>query len=453
MQSINPATSEPIQHYDEHTLDAARDIAARARDVADEWRQLGLGERAALLLRLERVLLDHTSDWAYLMAREMGKPIREGRSEVEKCATLCRYYADRGPDFLRAGGVPTEATTSYVAFEPLGVVLAIMPWNFPFWQVFRAAVPALLAGNAVLLKHASNVCGCAAAAEQAFRQAQFPEGLFAALFLNSDGALHLIGDEHVAAVTLTGSTRAGREVAARAGQHLKKTVLELGGSDAYVVLGDADIEAASRSCVQSRLINTGQSCIAAKRFVVVRERLAEFEERVVALMRAARQGDPRMLATEIGPMARTDLRDELHAQVQKSVALGAAVRLGGEVPAGPGAWYPATVLGNVLPGMPAYDEELFGPVAAIIEARDEEHALEIANDSRFGLGAAVFTRDRDRGERIARDRLRAGSCFVNTHVRSDPRLPFGGVRESGYGRELGEFGIREFVNIKTVYVA
>lgn len=452
MQSINPATGEPLQHYNEHTLGAAREMAARARVTAEAWSRTSLAERADRLLRLERSLLEATDDLAYLMAREMGKPVREGRAEIEKCAKLCRYYAEQGPGFLRVEPVVTEATTSYVAFDPLGVVFAIMPWNFPFWQVFRAAVPALLAGNAVLLKHASNVCGCAVAAELTFRKAEFPEGLFAALLLSSENALSLIDDEHVAAVTLTGSTRAGREVAKRAGQNLKKSVLELGGSDAYVVLADADIEAASRSCVQSRLINAGQSCIAAKRFVVVRQHVAEFEARVVELMQSARQGDPLDPATEIGPMARSDLRDELHDQVQRSLARGASLRLGGVVPPGPGAWYPPTVLGKVASGMPAYDEELFGPVAAIIEAADEEHAIEIANDSRFGLGAAIFTRDHERGERIARERLRAGSCFVNTHVRSDPRLPFGGIRESGYGRELGHFGLREFVNIKTVYV-
>lgn len=453
MQSIDPTTGELVQHYHEHTLEAARSIAQKACVAADEWHRVPVDERADSLRRLERILLDDRSELAELMAREMGKPVAEGSAEIEKCAKLCGYYAERGPAFLQSVPVPTEAASSYVAFEPLGVVLAIMPWNFPFWQVFRAAVPALLAGNAVVLKHASNVCGCAAAAELAFRRAGFPEGLFTALFLGSEDALRLIDDDHIAAVTLTGSTSAGRQVAARAGQNLKKTVLELGGSDAYVVLADADLEAASRVCVQSRLINTGQSCIAAKRFVVVSQHRAEFEERVVALMGAARQGDPRDPTTEIGPMARTDLRDELHSQVQKSIARGATLRLGGVVPSGPGAWYPATVLGNVVPGMPAYDEELFGPAAAIIEARDEEHALAIANDSRFGLGAAVFTRDRERGERLARERLQAGSCFVNTLVRSDPRLPFGGVRESGYGRELGEFGIREFVNIKTVYVA
>lgn len=452
MQSINPATGEPIQHYNEHTLEAARKLAARAFLASEDWRQTPLRERGAPLLRLERALIEGRDELADLMAREMGKPVREGRSEIEKCAKLCSYYAERGTDFLKAAPVPTEASSSYVAFEPLGVVLAIMPWNFPFWQVFRAAVPAILAGNAVLLKHASNVCGCAAAAELLCRKAELPEGLFSTLFLSSDAALALIEDVHVAAVTLTGSPRAGRQVAARAGACLKKSVLELGGSDAYVVLADADLALASKSCVQSRLINTGQSCIAAKRFVVVRQHRAEFEARIVELMRNTRQGDPLDPATEIGPMARSDLRDELHAQVQKSVALGAVPLLGGAIPSQRGAWYPATVLSGVVSGMPAYDEELFGPVAAIIEARDEGHALEIANDSRFGLGAAVFTRDGERGERIARDQLRAGSCFVNTHVRSDPRLPFGGIRESGYGRELGEFGVREFVNIKTVYV-
>jgi len=453
MKSINPATGELIQHYNAHTLDAARRVAGRAQSVAERWRETPVTERARLLLGLESSLLSGRNELAELMAREMGKPIREGQSEIEKCAKLCSYYAERGPAFLRPEPIETEASTSYVAFEPLGIVLAIMPWNFPFWQVFRCAVPALLAGNAMLLKHASNVCGCAAAVELLFRQAEFPENLFSTLFLSPEDVLSLIDDDNVAAVALTGSPRAGRQVAARAGQNLKKSVLELGGSDPYIVLSDADVAAASRICVQSRLINTGQSCIAAKRFIVVRQHKAEFENLVAGLMRSARQGDPLDLATELGPMARVDLRDELHTQVQKSVAQGAELLVGGELPNRVGAWYPATVLTGVVAGMPAYDEELFGPVAAIIEASDDEAALHIANDTRFGLGAAVFTRDRARGEQIARDRLRAGSCFVNTHVRSDPRLPFGGIRDSGYGRELGEFGAREFVNIKTVYVA
>jgi succinate-semialdehyde dehydrogenase/glutarate-semialdehyde dehydrogenase len=348
--------------------------------------------------------------------------------------------------------VATDAGRSFVAFEPLGVVLAVMPWNFPFWQVFRFAAPALVAGNAAVLKHASNVPACALAIEEVFASAGFPPGLFRTLLIGSGRVEGVLEDVRVRAATLTGSTPAGRSIAAKAGALLKKTVLELGGSDPYLILADADVDAAAATCASSRLVNGGQSCIAAKRFIVDRRVAGAFAERLTARMAGARMGDPAAEDTELGPLARHDLRDELHEQVRKSVAMGARLLLGGKVPDGPGAFYPATVLAGVRKGMPAADEELFGPVAAILEAEDDDDAIRIANDSPFGLGAAVFTRDRGKGERIAQTRLDAGCCFVNDFVRSDPRLPFGGVKESGYGRELGEFGIREFVNIKTVYV-
>lgn len=452
MQSVNPATGELLKRYSQTSLATAREVAAGVAETADTWRQGDLQSRASLLKKLESLLLQNRDPFSELMTCEMGKPIREARSEVEKCATVCSYYAERGSEFLREQDIPTEASQSYVGFEPLGVILAIMPWNFPFWQVFRFAAAAVMAGNGVVLKHASNVSGCAVAIEEAFGEAGFPPELFRAVFLSNNDTMELIGDEHISAVTLTGSVRAGRAVAARAGQALKKTVLELGGSDPYVVLSDAEVAQAAEVCVKSRLINTGQSCIAAKRFVVVEALRQPFERAVVRLMQQAHQGDPRDPETELGPMARVDLRDELHAQVQASTAKGAKLLLGGELPDRPGAWYPATVLTDVAPGMPAYDDELFGPVAAILPAADDERALCIANDSRFGLGAAVFTADARRGERIARQELRAGSCFVNTFVRSDPRLPFGGIKDSGYGRELGSFGLLEFVNVKTIYV-
>jgi succinate-semialdehyde dehydrogenase/glutarate-semialdehyde dehydrogenase len=340
-----------------------------------------------------------------------------------------------------------------VVFRPLGVILAVMPWNFPFWQVMRFAAPALAAGNVGLLKHASNVPGCALAIEEVFAESGFPPGAFATLLVGSAAVEGVIADQRVAAVTLTGSTSAGRAVARAAGDRLKKSVLELGGSDPYVILADADLEAAAEACATARLINSGQSCIAAKRFVVVDDVRAEFETLLTARMASAVVGDPTAETTEVGPLARADLRDELHDQVLRTVAAGARLTLGGEVPMGPGAFYPPTVLADVPPGSAAYTEELFGPVAAIIPAADERDAIRIANDSVFGLGAAVFTTDVQRGARIAADELEAGSCFVNAFVRSDPRLPFGGVKESGYGRELASHGIREFVNVKTVYVA
>jgi succinate-semialdehyde dehydrogenase/glutarate-semialdehyde dehydrogenase len=386
------------------------------------------------------------------MALEMGKPLVQGKAEVEKCAWVCDYYAEHAAAFLADEAAETDASRSYVSFRPLGVVLAVMPWNFPLWQVFRFAAPALMAGNAGVLKHASNVVGCALAIEAVFREAGFPADLFRTLVIGSKLVRDVIEAPEIRAVTLTGSGPAGRAVAAAAGGALKKTVLELGGSDPYVVLEDADLGETVATCVNSRLINSGQSCIAAKRFIVVEAVLPEFLRRYVDLMAAKRTGDPFEDGVDVGPQARRDLRDDLHAQVTKSVSQGAEVLLGGEVPAEPGAFYPPTVLAGVAPGMPAYDEELFGPVAAVIRASDEADAVRIANDSSFGLGAAVFTRDVERGERIARDALEAGACFVNAFVKSDPRLPFGGIKESGYGRELSSFGIREFVNIKAVYV-
>ncbi|MEZ4417654.1 MAG: NAD-dependent succinate-semialdehyde dehydrogenase [Gemmatimonadota bacterium] len=451
--SVDPATGKTLRAFETMSDEVVAAIVERAQAAHRGWRATSFERRAAPMRRVAELLRERQEELAELMTREMGKPITGARSELEKCAWVCEYYAEHGERFLAAQPVQTDARRSFVAFEPLGVVLAVMPWNFPFWQVLRFAAPALMAGNAGILKHASNVMGCALAIEDLFRDAGFPEDLFRSLLIPGSAVTRVIEHPGVAAVTLTGSTPAGKSVAAKAGEMLKKTVLELGGSDPYVVLADADLDQAVATCVTSRLINNGQSCIAAKRFIVVEPLLADFERLCVEQMAARTVGDPMLAGTDIGPLARTDLRDELHAQVLRSVEAGARLLLGGRVPDGEGAFYPPTVLAGVHPGMPAFDEELFGPVAAIVPAGNEAEAIDLANRSEFGLGAAVFTRDLERGEHIARHRLEAGSCFVNAFVKSDPRLPFGGIKTSGYGRELSEFGIREFVNIKTVYVA
>ncbi len=450
--TINPATNEPIRDYTLMESSEVRKILAASNRAYTKWRRTSFAERAELMRAGGRVLRERAPEFARLMTAEMGKPVKAARAEAEKCATVCDYYADHAESMLSRESISTEASNSFACFEPLGVILAVMPWNFPFWQVFRFAAPALMAGNVGVLKHASNVPGCALAIEQVFQQAGFPADVFRTLLIDNRAAKAVIKNKYVKAVTLTGSTAAGQSVAANAGKALKKSVLELGGCDPYLVLADADIEAAAAACATSRLINSGQSCIAAKRFIVVESVLEEFERRFVAHMSAAKMGDPMNEENSIGPQARHDLRDELHDQVQKSIAKGARCLLGGKIPVGPGAYYPPTVLTDVKKGMVAYHEELFGPVASIIPVKNERAAIQVANDSIFGLGAAVFTRDVARGERIAATELEAGCCFVNDFVKSDPRLPFGGIKTSGYGRELSHYGIKEFVNIKTVSV-
>jgi succinate-semialdehyde dehydrogenase / glutarate-semialdehyde dehydrogenase len=453
IQSVNPATGEGVATYEETTPEAANGIIESVHEVFLEWRRRPFAERSAPMRRAAGILRDNAGEYARLMAREMGKPVKEGAAEVRKCATVCDFYAENAERFLAPEPVATEARKSFVAFNPLGVVLAVMPWNFPFWQVFRFAAPGLMAGNAAVLKHASNVPGCALAIEEIFREAGFPANLFRTLIVGSARVEAILEHPLVRAATLTGSGPAGRAIARKAGELLKKTVLELGGSDPYLILEDADLELAAKVCARGRLINGGQSCIAAKRFLVVEKIRRRFEELFIEKMSAARMGDPLDETTEIGPQARHDLRDALHGQVEASIAKGARCLLGGKIPDGPGAYYPPTVLTEVRKGTPAYDEELFGPVAAVIPVRDEEEAIATANDSVFGLGGAVITRDLARGERIAADLIESGCVFVNDFVRSDPRLPFGGVKESGYGRELSSYGIKEFVNVKTVYVA
>lgn len=452
INSVNPANGQVIRSYQSHTPEEVSKIINDTHQAWENWKETPFSLRTKLLLAVAKILRSRKEELAVLMALEMGKPLQGGRAEIEKCADVCEYYAKNAEQFLKNEPVDTDASKSFVSFQPLGIVLAIMPWNFPFWQVFRFLAPALMAGNAALLKHASNVFGCAIEIEKIIIEAGFPENLFRTLLIPGTDVDQVIENPLAHAITLTGSTEAGKKVAAKAASLLKKSVLELGGSDPYLILEDADFESAAESCVNSRLINSGQSCIAAKRFIVIKSIEKEFTELFRQKMAAKIMGDPMDKNTDIGPQARPDLRDELHKQVMKSIQLGAKCILGGEIPAGTHSFYPPTILTEVKKGMPAYEEELFGPVAAIISAANEEEAIQIANDTAFGLGAAVFTRDLKRGEIIASRRLEAGSCFVNTMVRSDPRLPFGGIKQSGYGRELGLYGIREFVNVKTVYI-
>ena len=452
MESRNPATGEVVATYTEHTdaeVDAALD---RAQERYSAWRERTVQDRCGHLERAADVLRDRVDEYGALMTREMGKPIDQARAEVEKCAWVCDYYAERADEQLadEVIGTAPDAHT-LVSYEPLGPVLAVMPWNFPLWQVFRFVAPNLAAGNVGLLKHASNVPGCALAIEEVLRDVGVPEGAFQTLLVDSGTANDVIADDRVRAVTLTGSEPAGRAVAERAGRELKKTVLELGGSDPFVVLDDAPLPETVEKAVTARVQNNGQSCIAGKRFIVHTDVHDEFVDRFVDAMAALTVGDPSDEATDIGPMARPDLMDELHDQVERSVAAGADLALGGEPLDREGPYYPPTVLTDVPADAAAACEETFGPVAAVVEVGSEREALAVANDSDLGLGASVYTSDLDRGERFARG-FEAGCCFVNEYVKSDPRLPFGGIKDSGYGRELSHHGIHEFVNRKTVWV-
>ena len=451
LTSQNPATGEILKTYEPHST---REVEAILRAVAQasvSWRERDFAARATLLRRAAAVLRTRAPDYARLITVEMGKPIKEARGEVEKCAWCCEFYADRAEAFLADEEIATDATRSLVAYQPLGTVLAIMPWNFPFWQVFRFAAPALMAGNTAVLKHAANVPQCALAIEGVWREAGLPDDAFRTLLIDSGRVSGVIKDPRIHAVTLTGSEAAGRQVAAEAGAQLKKTVLELGGSDAFVVLADADLDLAAATGVAARYLNAGQSCIAAKRFILTPPIADEFLARFAAAAHKLKVGDPLDETTDLGPLARLDLRAALHAQVQDSRKAGATLAFGGEPLPGPGAFYTPAALDRVAPEMRAYREELFGPVAIVLRARDEDDALRLANDNRYGLGGSVWTRDLAKGERFAR-RLESGAAFVNGLVKSDPRLPFGGVKASGYGRELSAHGIREFVNIKTVWM-
>ncbi len=450
-KTINPATGKEIAEYKRINVDEVKTNIAAANTCFTAWKKLSYAERAVYMHKLADVLENNKEAYALLITNEMGKTLEQAKKEVEKCTLVCKHYADNTETILKDEMVETEATKSYVTFQPLGVILAVMPWNFPFYQVIRFAAPALMAGNTGVLKHASNVQGCAFALEDAFIKAGFPAGAFTNLNVTSDAIKEIIEDKNIVAVTLTGSEPTGRSVAAIAGQNLKKTVMELGGSDAYIILEDADLEKAAKLATTGRLQNNGQTCIAAKRFIVVDEIYNSFIELFTQKMKAAKMGDPTDADTFYGPMARVDLRDELHEQVQQTIKQGGRLIIGGEIPEGEGAYYPATIIADVKPGMVGFDKELFGPVASVIRAKDEKEAIVLANHSQFGLGSGVITSNKERGEKVALQ-LEAGNSFVNKLVASDPRLPFGGIKNSGYGRELSGYGMKEFVNTKTIWV-
>jgi succinate-semialdehyde dehydrogenase/glutarate-semialdehyde dehydrogenase len=451
MKSINPYTNQVIADYPEHTPEQVNEIIQTVHETWLQWKETTFDQRAACFRNAAQILRDRSKDYAGLITSEMGKIVRESRAEVEKCAVACDFYAEHAAEMLKDEVIPSDASRSFVTFEPLGVILAVMPWNFPFWQVFRFAVPTLMAGNAGVLKHASNVPGCALAIEDVFRQAGFPENLFRTLMIPSSLVEGVIVNPRVRAVTLTGSEGAGSKVASTAGKMIKRTVLELGGSDPFIVLEDADMDAAVSTAVTARMINQGQSCIAAKRFIVLEKIAGIFETRIRQEFEKLVIGDPMEPGTQVGPMARPDLVDEIDRQVKQSVEMGARLLTGGYRMPDAGCFYMPTILTNISRDMPVYHEETFGPVVAIITAKDEEDAIRIANDTEFGLGGSVWTRDAERGEKVAR-KVNTGAMFVNGLVKSDPRLPFGGVGRSGYGRELSVYGIKEFVNVKTIWV-
>ncbi|HUF52818.1 MAG TPA: NAD-dependent succinate-semialdehyde dehydrogenase [Dehalococcoidia bacterium] len=450
-QSINPATETVIATYQEFEPEQLERALQRSADTFRQWRLTSIGERSPLMKEAASILRRDKRRLARLATEEMGKPISESEAEVEKCAWNCDYYAENAGAFLAPLPRPSDAHESYVSFEPMGTVLAIMPWNFPFWQVVRFAAPALMAGNTALLKHASNVFGCAVALQDVFVTAGFPAGTFQTLVISGSTAQEVVKDPRVQAVTLTGSDLTGAKVASTAGSVIKKAVMELGGSDPFIVLPDADLQAAAQTAARARNQNTGQSCIAAKRFIIVEEVAEEFEALFVEEVAKLKVGDPMNPETQVGPLARTDLRDALESQVRRSLDLGAHLAYGGKRIDGKGYFYQPTVLTNVSHRMAAGCEETFGPVAAVLRVRDEKEAIAFANESPYGLGAAIWTGDIERAKLLARD-IEAGNVFINGMVSSDPRLPFGGVKRSGYGRELSEFGIREFVNIQTVWI-
>ncbi|MEI6093946.1 MAG: NAD-dependent succinate-semialdehyde dehydrogenase [Gammaproteobacteria bacterium] len=452
IQTINPATESILEAYPVMTQSAIGLQIEAAESRFHLWKRVDLDVRAKLLLSLAKLLRSQAADFAGLMAQEMGKPITAGKLEIEKCALVCEHYAQHGADYLLPEYITTEHHRAKVCYQPQGIVFAVMPWNFPFWQVFRFAAPNIMAGNVGILKHAPITTGAGLAIEKAFLDAGFPEHVFSTMVLTNEQTASVIAHKYISGVTFTGSEQTGMILAASAGSHLKKIVVELGGNDPYLILEDAELDWAAQVVVASRLNNNGQTCIAAKRIIVVSDVADALIEKILALVQTYQYGDPLDPNTKLGPMARDDLRLHVHQQVRESIAKGAMLRLGGNLPKERGYYYPATVLTHVRPGMPAFDDEVFGPVFAITLAADEADAIQLANHSRFGLGAAVFTQNIERGERIATEELQVGQAAVNSAVASDPRLPFGGTKHSGFGRELAREGIREFMNIKTVVV-
>lgn len=452
MKSINPHTNETLNKYEKLTSEKLNEYIKDSQNCYNEWRHTSFNDRAKLLKAAGEILKNKKTYLAELMADEMGKPLKEGQSEIDKCAWVCDYYAENAEKFLAKETIKTDYQLSEVHYSSIGPLFAIMPWNYPFWQVFRFAAPNLMAGNTALLKHAENVTGCSIEIEKIFKEANFPKGAFKSLLIDREQAKKVIEHDSIRAITLTGSTAAGKSVASTAGENIKKTVLELGGSDAYLILADADINHAAKTCAEGRFSNGGQSCISPKRFIVDQSIAEEFENKLLDHIKKIKMGDPKDPSTDIGPLARVDLRDSLAKQVEESIKQGAQCLIGGKTPELEGAYYPATLLTNVQKGMPAYEEELFGPVAVIIKAKNTEDAINIANASQFGLGGGIFSKDTENAKDIAINKFDSGACFINDYVKSNPKLPFGGVKESGYGRELAHHGIKEFVNIKTVCI-
>ena len=451
MKSMNPTTGEVIREYREHSASDVLNIISEVHDAWLTWKSTSFDARAALLKNAAKILRDRKEHFARLMTLEMGKLIKESMAEVEKCSWVCDFYADHAAEMLQDEVISTDASRSFITFQPFGVILAVMPWNFPFWQVFRFAAPALMAGNAAVLKHASNVPGCALAIEEVFSEAGLPAHLFRTLMIPSSGVEAVVANPLIAAATLTGSELAGSEVASCAGKHLKKMVLELGGADPFIVMDDADLDSAVKTAVTARMLNQGQSCIAAKRFIVMKSVVQKFETALKDAFEALRIGDPMDPDTQAGPLARPDLVDEIEQQVNASIAAGARLITGGHRQHRAGCYFEPTILGDISKGMAVYSQETFGPVVSLITVHDEAEAIRIANDSEFGLGGCVWTRNLQRGEEIAR-KVETGAMFVNGMTKSDPRLPFGGIKKSGYGRELASYGIKEFVNIKTIWI-
>ncbi len=451
IQSINPSTNKIEKTFEEYSLESVFSIIEYVDNAYKIWQQTSFDERRLLMKRAAEVLKSNKAEYAKIAVLEMGKPITQAISEIEKCAWVCEYFAENAEEFLKKEFIQTDASESYIQFDPLGIIFAIMPWNFPYWQVFRFAAPALMAGNACILKHASNVPMCALAIEEIFIKAQFPENLFRTVLINSSEIVEIINHPKVRAVTLTGSEYAGRQVAKDSGKLLKKSVLELGGSDPFIVLDDADVDLAVKVGVNARLINNGQSCIAAKRFIITEKIYDEFEKKFVEEMSKIKVGNPMQEDTQLGPIAREDLLNELQYQVKQSVDCGAVILCGGNRINDEGLFFEPTVLANIKKGMPAYEEEIFGPVASLIKVKSENEAIEIANDTKFGLGASLWTKNLEKAKKLS-TKIEAGSVFINGMVKSDPRLPFGGIKNSGYGRELSHYGIKEFVNIKTVWI-